>query len=135
MKKTIALLIILVVVAGCNKKKYYESDITGTWKVYKYTVRGGDKSSLYNDYNIFFDGGKYSELHVINDTTSTLIGSGAYNFERDGDVLVLSDTTLELADTVWVPHVEQNKYTVYNLTSVHVQLRNDTSELYMEKLK
>jgi hypothetical protein len=134
MKKVIALLAILIVVAGCNKSKDYEKDIKGTWKVYKYTLHGGDRTSQYKDYNIFFgDNNSYVNFQVATDT-SYAIGGGGYHFEDDGNKLILTDTTLMQVDTVWVPHVTSQTYSVFNLTSVHVQLRTDSSELYMSKL-
>ncbi|MCX6197716.1 MAG: hypothetical protein NTY88_00655 [Bacteroidetes bacterium] len=150
MKKIYALLLILLVVAGCNKEKIYKDNLNGLWEVYKYILNNTDKTTQFQtthpNYTIAFTSdGKFTETQSFIDTT---IVNGTYTFEDNDEKIVLQneyytyyiDTLYDTAmiayyDTLELPHTLTRKYTIFNLTKDHVQLRNDTSQLYMDKPK
>ena len=140
-KKLLSLLLIIVLVAGCSKQKIYKDNLNGVWQVYKYLLYNVDKTNLFNTqhpgYSISFtNDGKFSELLVNPDSAYV---NGTYSFADNDEKIVLENSfntfTLDsIGDTVYVPHTLKRAYTIFNLTKDHVQLRNDTSQLYMEKV-
>lgn len=148
MKKIYALLLILLVAAGCNKEKIYKDNLNGLWEVYKYILNNTDKTTQFKaehpNYTIAFTSdGQFTETQSSVDTT---IVSGTYAFEDNDEKIVLTNpyytysvnTWVDTAfvthyDTITIPHTLTRKYTIFNLTKDHVQLRNDTSQLYMDK--
>ncbi|MDB5281582.1 MAG: hypothetical protein JWO06_657 [Bacteroidota bacterium] len=154
MKKILSLLMIVVLVAGCNKEKTYKADLAGTWNVYKYLLYNVDQTQQFQNqhagyYITFTADNKFTEYYtttfdtVINgnltaDTVTTPI-AGTYTFTNNDEMIVLDNTVTayNLVDTVYVPYTYTNerKYTIFNLTADHVQLRNDSSQLYMSKKK
>lgn len=148
MKKFAALVILFAVMAGCNKEKIYRDDLNGTWEVYKYLLNNNDKTFQFQNqhpnYTITFtSSGNFVEFETSPDSTFT---EGTYSFADNAEKLVLTHTyytyTIDTAwvdsvtfnfDTVQIPHTVKRPYTIFNLTKTHVQLRNDTSQLYMNK--
>lgn len=149
MKKLLPVLLLLLVVAGCSKEKTYTENLQGSWEVYKYMLDNVDRTNLYNfhyrNYTITYSGNDFVST-FCNDTTcldSTSL-SGTFNFADNDEKLVLNytyytytpvtDTSGNVIDSTKVTHAFKNEYTIFNLTKDHVQLRNDTSQLYMRKL-
>ena len=140
MKKIFSLLLILIVVAGCNKEKVYKENLNGTWTVYKYLRNNTDKTAQFiidnPAYSISFtEAGAFSELVTNPDSTYT---NGTFRFEDNLTKIVLENTfstfVIDTAgDTTFIPKTIKRPYTIFNLTRDHVQLRNDTSQLYMNK--
>jgi len=141
MKKIISLLLIIIVVAGCNKEKVYKENLNGVWQVYKYLLNNTDKTQQFQNqhpnYTITFtDAGAYTEFLTNPDSTYV---TGTYAFTDNDEKIVLQSTyytyvTDSIGDTIsTVPHIVERPYTIFNLTKDHVQLRNDTSQLYMNK--
>lgn len=141
MKKTLLLLSVILVIAGCNKEKIYKENLNGVWQVYKYLLRNVDKSaafqSKYPNYTITFtEDGKFTEFLTNPDSTYV---SGTYVFADNIEKIVLTHTDLShfaidtAGDTTFIPMIVERKYTLFNLTKTHVQLLNDTSALYMNK--
>ena len=146
MKKLFSLVLIILVVAGCNKEKIYKENLEGVWQVYKYLLNNTDKTVQFQNENpnytiTFTQDGKFSELRVNPDSVYV---NGSYSFADNDEKIVLDHTyftytitvdTNGLPDTLTVSHPVERKYTIFNLTRDHVQLRNDTSQLYMNKVK
>ncbi len=148
MKKIYALLLIVLAVASCNKEKVYKENLNGVWVVYKYMFDNTDKTTTFQaqhpNYTITFTSdGKFTEFLTNPDTT---IVAGTYSFADNDEKIVLTNTyntisvytytdTLSVVhnDTTLLPHTLNRKYTIFNLTKDHVQLRNDTSQLFMNK--
>lgn len=141
-KKILSLLFVLALVAGCSKEKVYKDNLNGTWEVYKYLLNNVDKSTTFKaqhpGYTISFtNDGKFSELLVNPDSNYVY---GTYSFIQNDEKIRLENVyntfTIDTAgDSTFYPHTVKRDYTIFNLTKDHVQLRNDTSQLYMEKLK
>ena len=139
-KKLFALLLVLVVIAGCNKEKIYKDNLKGVWEVYKYLLNNTDKTLQFQNqhpnYTITFtDDGKFTEFLTNPDSVFV---NGTYSFADNDEKIVLENSyntfTLDTAgDTIFVPHTITRDYTIFNLTKDHVQLRNDTSQRYMSK--
>ncbi|MES2620087.1 MAG: membrane lipoprotein lipid attachment site-containing protein [Bacteroidota bacterium] len=151
MKKMISLLLIIIVVAGCNKEKIYKENLEGTWQVYKYLLYNVDKTQYFEsrhpNYSISFTtSGGFTETE-INSVPDTIAVTGTYSFEDNDEKLVLSHFNLTyrtdsigmdtlgytIYDTLEIRTEILRKYTIFNLSKDHVQLRNDTSQLYMNK--
>ncbi len=144
MKKVISLVLIIAFVAGCNKEKIYKENLEGVWTVYKYLLRNTDKTQQFQNqhpnYTITFTkDGRWTEFMTNPDTS---IVNGTYAFTDNDEKILLTNTyftyvyftdTLGNPDTLEVPHILEREYTIFNLTRDHVQLRNDTSQLYMNK--
>jgi len=141
MRKTlIALSVITLLIAGCNKEKIYKDNLNGIWTVYKYLYNNVDKSQQFQNqhpnYTITFtNNGEFTEFLTNPDSTYVM---GTYSFAENDEKIVLENTyntfTLDTAgDTIFIPHTLEREYTIFNLTKDHVQLRNDTSQLYMSK--
>lgn len=140
MKKVIILFAIVVFIAGCNKEKIYKDDLQGVWTVYKYLLYNVDQTATFKtqhpNYSITFtNDGKFTEFVTTPDSTYI---NGTYSFANNDEMIVLDNTyytfTIDTAgDTTKIPHTLERKYTIFNLTKNHVQLRNDTSQLYMSK--
>jgi len=139
-KKLLSLLLILVVIAGCNKQKIYKENLNGVWEVYKYLLNNVDKTLQFQNqhpnYTITFtEDGKFTEFMTNPDSAYVY---GTYSFADNDEKIVLENTyntfVLDTAgDTIYTPHIIEREYTIFNLTKDHVQLRNDTSQLYMNK--
>lgn len=139
-KKVIMWLIVLVAAAGCNKEKIYKENLEGIWNVYKYLLNNNDKTTTFNSqypgYTITFTkDGNFTEFYVNPDSTYI---NGTYAFADNDEKIVLTSSyntfTLDsLGDTTYTAHNVDRSYTIFNLTRDHVQLRNDSSQLYMEK--
>lgn len=141
MKKVIAALLVLVLIAGCVKKEtIYKENLEGIWLVYKYLFRNTDKSlqfqTQFPNYTITFTkNGTFTEFYT--DPDSTYI-DGTYTFIDNDEKIHLENTyntfTIDTAgDTTWTPHLQEREYTIFNLTKDHVQLRDDSTQLYMNK--
>lgn len=148
MKKIVSLLVIIAMAAGCNKEKIYKENLSGVWHVYKYLLYNNDKTlqfqSQHPNYSISFtEAGEFTEF-MTNPDTSVI--TGTYSFEDNDEKIVLThiyntftidtqwvDSVNFVWDTTFIPHNFIRKYTIFNLTKDHVQLRNDTSQLYMSK--
>lgn len=132
MKKIVAFVFVLAVIAGCNKEKVYKENLNGTWKVYKYLLRNVDKTGLFNSkfpnyYIKFTKDGAFTEFYKNPDSTFV---NGTYSFADNDEKIILENTYLDPIDSV--NKTIKRKYTIFNLTRDHVQLRNDTSQLYMD---
>ncbi len=140
-KKILSLFFVLALIAGCSKEKVYKDNLQGDWQVYKYLFQNVDKTNQFNTnhpgYVISFtNDGKFSELVTTPDSAYTY---GTYSFTNNDEKIVLENVyntfSIDTAgDTTYIPHTVKRPYTIFNLTKDHVQLRNDTSQLYMEKL-
>lgn len=141
-KKIFSLLVIILVIAGCNKEKTYKDNLNGVWQVYKYLHDNVDKTTQFQTehpgYSLTMtNDGKFTELVVNPDSTYV---NGTYSFADNDEKIVLENAyntfTLDTAgDTLFTLHTVKRAYTIFNLTKDHVQLRNDTSQLYLAKLK
>jgi hypothetical protein len=135
MKKLFAALMLLVIIAGCSKEKVYKENLNGEWSVYKYLLHNVDRTNLFNTtypgYKITFtEAGAFTEWYLSADTVEHV---GTYSFIDNDEKILLTHIELDLVDTTYVPREVKREYTIFNLTKDHVQLRNDTSQLYMEK--
>ena len=140
MKKVFVAFMVVLIVAGCNKEKIYKENLNGVWGVYKYLLHNVDKSQQFQNehpnYTITFtEDGKFTEFETNPDSTYV---NGTYSFADNDEKIVLQHVyntfTIDTAgDTTFVPHTLTREYTIFNLTKDHVQLRNDTSQLYMNK--
>ena len=139
-KIILSLLVIIVVIAGCNKEKIYKDNLNGVWQVYKYLLYNVDKTQTFQNqhpnYTISFTSdGKFTEFLTNPDS---MYVSGTYSFTDNDEKIVLTNTyntfTFDsVGDTIYHAHDLTRAYTIFNLTKDHVQLRNDTSQLYMNK--
>lgn len=139
-KKLLSIAIVLVLIAGCSKEKEYKKNLEGTWEVYKYLLRNVDKTSLFATQNpnytiTFTNSGQFTEFVTNPDSTYV---NGTYSFKDNDEKIVLENIyntfTLDTAgDTIFTPRTIKREFTIFNLTGDHVQLRNDTSQLYLSK--
>ena len=144
MKKLFLLFVVLALIAGCNKENIYKDDLKGVWQVYKYLFKNSDKSqqfqNTFQDYTIAFTAdGKFTETYrAPAPDTGMYVISGTYSF-ADNDVKLVLDNNYNtysldsIGDTITTTHAYERKFTIFNLTKNHVQLRTDSSELYMNK--
>jgi hypothetical protein len=100
----------------------------GNWRVYKFLLNNIDKTTQfanqYPHYSLSFtQNGGYEEFYLNPDTIKT---TGTYAV-IDTD-LSCSPVRIELN-----ANIPARSYTVFNLTTDHMQLRNDTSQLYLTK--
>jgi len=140
MKKFFSILLILVI-AGCSKKEsIYKDDLNGTWVVYKYLLYNVDKTptflSSHPGYAITFTSGGTYTMQLVNPDTTNM--GGTYHFTDNDQKIALDYTTTtftldSVGDTILHTHSFEDQYTIFNLTKDHVILRNDTSQLYMNK--
>ena len=148
MKKIVTLLLLTAIFAGCNKEKIYKENLNGVWQVYKYLLYNVDKTQQFQNqhpnYTISFtEAGAFTEF--LTNPDSTYI-NGTYSFTDNDEKIVLThidytfttdtswiDTVSYNIDTTFIPHTVVRPYTIFNLTKDHVQLRNDTSQLYLNK--
>lgn len=133
MKKIYAMLLVVLVAVGCNKEKVYKDNLNGEWTLYKYLLYNTDKTSVFQsrfpNYAITFsDAGTFSEFYTNPDSVNI---TGTYYFEDNLEKIVLENQYLDLSDSI--TKTWKRKYTIFNLTKTHVQLRNDTSQLYLSK--
>ncbi|HLP52521.1 MAG TPA: hypothetical protein VK154_16650 [Chitinophagales bacterium] len=141
-KKLLSILVVLVLIAGCSKEKVYKENLEGTWEVYKYLLYNTDKTVQFQaqnpNYTISFtNGGTFTEFMTTPDSTYV---NGTYTFKDNDEKIVLENTYLTFVldtagDSVFTSHTHKREYTIFNLTRDHVQLRNDSSQLYMDKLE
>ena len=139
-KKLFSLLLVLVVIAGCNKEKIYKDNLKGVWEVYKYLLNNTDKTLQFQNqhpnYTITFtDDGKFTEFLTNPDSVFV---NGTYSFADNDEKIVLENiyysyTTDTAGHLDSLSHTLSRPYTIFNLTKDHVQLRNDTSQLYLSK--
>jgi len=139
-KKIFSLLVVILVIAGCNKEKIYKENLAGVWGVYKYLLNNTDKTTQFKaehpNYSITFtNDGQFTEFLTNPDSTYT---SGTYSFTDNDEKILLENTyntfVLDsIGDTIYTPRNLKREYTIFNLTKDHVQLRNDTSQLYLDK--
>lgn len=151
MKKLLPVLLLLVIAAGCNKEKIITDNLNGEWEVYKYLLYNVDRTNLYNTqypgYRITFSGTSFTETYGSVDTTSndTTTITGTYAFADNDEKLVFThinysytpilDTAGNVIDSTEIPTTVEREYTIFNSTKDHIQLRNDSSQLYMRKLE
>lgn len=139
-KKLLSILLVLVLIAGCSKQKTYKENLEGTWEVYKYLLRNVDKTLQFQSENpnytiTFTSSGAFTEFMTNPDSVYI---TGTYTF-KDNDEKILLETIYNdfvldtVGDTIFIPRTVKREYTIFNLTRTHVQLRNDTSQLYMAK--
>lgn len=133
--KVLALLLVVLVIAGCNKEKLFKEKLAGTWRVYKYLLYNVDKTTFfqntYQDYKITFtEGGEFTEY--FSSSGDSILVNGTYSFDLNDDKLLLEHNYFDVTDST--TKTVKRRYTVFNLTEDHVQLRTDTSQLYMDTL-
>jgi hypothetical protein len=127
MKKVLTILFVVFFAASCNKEKTMKASLEGQWNVYKYLQYNIDRTTdflaRHPQFYITFSGdGKFVESFLPTGDTIPTIAAGTWAFTENLDKIELVDT------------INGNRfYTVFNLTDNHVQLRNDTSQLYMRK--
>ncbi len=126
-------LLVLAVAAGCNKEKIYKQNLEGEWNVYKYLFYNTDKTAAFQaqfpNYAITFtDAGTFSEFYTNPDSVNI---TGTYAFEDNLEKIVLENQYLDLSDST--TKTRKREFTIFNLTKTHVQLRNDSSQLYLSK--
>jgi hypothetical protein len=128
MKLYFCLFLLILILPGCKKEQtVYQSNIKGTWQVYKYVLYNIQETGVfqdnYTDYTIKFDGaGNYSEFY--HNSVDTFTPHGTYYFTSYYNTLVLTQSQ---------PDSLVRTYSVFDLTGSAVQLRTDTSQLYMSK--
>lgn len=147
MKKLLPVLLLMIIAAGCNKEKIYTDNLQGEWEVYKYLLYNVDRTdpyftTKYPGYRITFSGSSFTEKYGTVDTTTI---NGTYAFAENDEKIVLSHTTYtytevqdslgNVVDTIETPSTYEREFTIFNLTKDHVQLRDDSSQLYMRKLE
>ena len=133
MKKLFAAFMLLVVAAGCNKEKIYKENLNGEWQVYKYLLRNVDKTTTfaatYPDYSITFsESGSFVEYYASPDS---IVVNGTFSFADNDEKLVLENEYLDLTDSTNKTY--RRECTIFNLSKDHVQLKTDSSQLYMKK--
>lgn len=133
--KILTLLLVVLVIAGCNKEKLFKEKLAGTWRVYKYLLYNVDKTTFfqntYQDYKITFtEGGEFTEYY--SSSGDSILVNGTYSFDLNDDKLTLEHNYFDVTDSS--TKTLKRRYTVFNLTEDHVQLRTDTSQLYMDTL-
>ncbi|MFN8297617.1 MAG: DUF5004 domain-containing protein [Chitinophagales bacterium] len=133
MKKLLAAMLIVVLATGCNKEKVYKENLEGEWNVYKYLLGPADKTSLFNSkypgYIITFTAdGSFTENYNNPDTVKV---NGTYSFAENDEKLVLVNDYLDPVDSTTKTY--RREFTIFNLTRDHVQLRTDSSEMFMRK--
>jgi hypothetical protein len=149
MRKLLPVLLIVLLVWGCNKEKIYKENLNGTWDVYKYLFNNTDKTSKFLSdnpgYSISFtNDGKITEQNVPS-AGDTMLVYGTYSFtDNDQKILLVNvfysttyhydSTNTVIIDSTINTTTKKREYTIFNLTKDHVQLRNDSSQLYMRKL-
>lgn len=138
MKKLLPLLVIALALVACNKEATYKKALDGTWEAYKYVFRNADRTtqfkSDYPGYSITFtEAGTFSESYVSG--PDSVRADGTYAFSGNTTKITLTSTGYKLVDTTLVPYDVKRVYSIFNLTASHVQLRNDSSELYLRKLE
>ncbi|MCW5907987.1 MAG: hypothetical protein KIS94_09025 [Chitinophagales bacterium] len=136
MKRLFPVMLLLLIAAGCGKEKIYKENLNGEWNVYKYLLHNVDRTvlfqGLYPNYKLTFtESGTFSEFYTNPDT---VVNNGTYSFTDNDEKILLVHTAYNLVDTLLVPYEVKRKYTIFNLTRDHVQLRNDSSQLYLEKI-
>jgi hypothetical protein len=142
MKKILTLVLLAAVFTGCNKEKIYKENLNGVWQVYKYLLYNVDKTQHFQNQHpnytlTFTEAGAFTEFLTTPDSTFV---TGTYFFTDNDEKIVLQHTyysyvTDSIGDTIsTVPHIVERPYTMFNLTKDHVQLRNDTSQLYLNKI-
>jgi hypothetical protein len=135
MKKVLAVLMGIILFAGCSKKSQYTNDLAGTWTVYKVTLNNspdGNATDSFSHYSITFtSGGQYAEFDTLaasgpTATGDTIARSGAWQFQNSYGQLVLTDSA-----AAGVP--ASTTYTIFDLTGSSVELLNDGYTRYMRK--
>lgn len=124
---------VLVVAAGCSKEKIYKENLKGEWQVYKYLLHNVDKTTTfaatYPNYTITFtDGGSFTEFYASPDS---IVVDGTYSFADNDEKLVLENEYLDVTDSTNKTY--RREFTIFNLNEDHVQLKTDSSQLYMKK--
>lgn len=138
MKKIFPLLLLTLAFVSCNKEGTYKKALDGNWELYKYLYRNADRTTQFQSdfpgYMISFTKtGTFSEQYA--GSPDTIRTAGAYSFSDDDTKIILAYTGYKTVDTVQIPYDILRAYTIFNLTSAHVQLRNDSTELYLRKLE
>ena len=145
MRKLLPVLLLLVIAAGCNKEKIYTDNLQGEWDLYKYLLYNVDRTSLFDaqnpGYKIVFEGSNFIERRDSLGSDSIV---GSFSFADNDEKIVLLyktytytpvlDSANNVIDSIEVAKDAKREYTIFNLTKDHVQLRNDSSQLYMRKL-
>ena len=124
MKKVSAVIMGLVLLAGCSKNTQYTNDLSGTWYIYNLTYYNVSQSlvtdSLVNYTITFTSNGQFTTQNSY--PGDTLRSAGTWQFQNSYGQLVLTDT-LAGKDT----------FTIFDLTGNSVQLLRDGYDRYMRK--
>ncbi|MFN8308950.1 MAG: hypothetical protein U0T73_03210 [Chitinophagales bacterium] len=124
MKKALAVIAALAVLAGCSDSKKLNDNIQGEWYIYKLIRYNIDETAFLTDsiknYRITYSGNNYMEKNVFG--TDTVYASGTWEFRNNLETLALKDTA-----------GKERVYTIYNLEGNHVELRKDGESRYMRK--
>lgn len=134
MKKLFSVLVIILSAAGCHKQQNLQKDLTGTWHVYKYILHNADETQQfqqqYGNYTITFTGSTFTRTVTSPDTVAI---NGSYQFADNNEQLLLNYTSSAVIDSVNVTTTNQEQYTLFDVTSVSMELFTDSSILYLDK--
>jgi hypothetical protein len=139
MKKVISLCLLLLILAGCKKRaQVYENELNGTWTAYKYLYNNIDQTSQfaqqYKNYTIVFtNSGTFTESYLPNADTPGIVKHGSYHFINNYQGIALDDTILIPVDTTYYDSIFERQYTMFDLTGASVQLRDTSSDIYLQK--
>ena len=131
MKRFFAVLVVIVLLAGCSQTVQYTNDLTGKWIIYKLIMNNTDVTSRDQDsiknYSITFTpDGHYVEQNAVPNSmgvvTDTTYQIGTWAFQNSLEYLVLTDTAMNV-----------RTYTIFNLQSNHVELKRNGEDRYMRK--
>ena len=127
MKKTLVVIMGVILLASCSKNTQYTQDLTGSWYIYKLTQNNFEvpqylADSLGGDTITFTSGGQYTERYVHG--PDTIHNVGTWQFQDSYGKLVLTDTTRV-----------QTTYTIFNLQGNHVELLRNSYDRYMRKVQ
>ena len=133
MKKTLMVIMGVILLASCSKNTQYTQDLTGSWYIYKLTYKNFEvpntlADSLGGDTITFTAAGQYTERYqVLNLSTSTwdtIHHIGTWQFQDSYGKLVLTDTSRV-----------QTVYTIFNLQGNHMELLRNSYDRYMRKVQ
>jgi len=130
MRKTLAIIALVALLASCSKTTENTNNLAGRWTIYKLTRQNIEQTSPVTDttlnYSITFTtDGKFLEKNAYTPLlTDTFYNLVAWTFLKDFSQLQLTDTAKGNKARV---------YTIFNLTENHVELTRNSETRYMRK--